>query len=332
MRFSRYAATIVHAVLVTTSLAGVLSCESVLAESKLKALIVTGQGLHGWRDSSSDFQTLLEKSGRFEVKISQSPAPNAKSDNWESWNPVFSDYDVVVLEYSGDEWPERLRTALQDFVHDGGGMFLAHSVVGAFDEWPEYEDMIGIGWNRSSAGARIIYDEEVDDFLYLPRYHGAGAGHGKQHEFAVTARSLEHPIMKDLPPVWMQAQDELYHGMRGPAKDMEILATAFSDASLWGSANHEPVVWTVNYGQGRIVVTVLGHRMADDFQYDPEQHELDHGANGTSAVHSVGFQTLVLRGCEWAATGEVTTRVPAKFPTLESVSVIPPSDVDWRIE
>ena len=130
----------------------------------------------------------------------------------------------------------------------------------------------------------------------------------------------------------MQAQDELYHGMRGPAKDMEILATAFSDASLWGSANHEPVVWTVNYGQGRIVVTVLGHRMADDFHYDPEQHELDHGANGTSAVHSVGFQTLVLRGCEWAATGEVTTRVPAKFPTLESVSVIPPSDVDWRIE
>ena len=330
MRFSKYTALVIWSSFLATTCFGSQSGDSVAADTRLKALIVTGQSRHGWRDSSRDFETMLQKSGRFETHISHSPESGASPEEWQSWRPVFSDYDVVVLEYSGDEWPERLRATLKSFIHDGGGMFLSHSVVGAFDEWPEYEEMIGIGWNGAGDGARIIYDEELGKFLRLPNYHGAGAGHGKQHVFAVSTRSSEHPIMKDLPSVWMQAPDELYHGMRGPANNLMILATAYSDASLWGSANHEPVVWTVNYGQGRVVVTVLGHRMSDDFRYDPDRHELDHGANGAKAVHSVGFQTLVVRGSEWAASGEVTTRVPKNFPTSESESIVPPEKIVWR--
>jgi hypothetical protein len=39
------------------------------------------------------------------------------------------------------------------------------------------------------------------------------------------------------------------------------------------------------------------------------------------AMQCAGFQTLLLRGAEWAATGKVTQKVPDDFPTAEAVSL-----------
>jgi hypothetical protein len=33
------------------------------------------------------------------------------------------------------------------------------------------------------------------------------------------------------------------------------------------------------------------------------------------AMQCTGFQVLLLRGAEWAATGKVTQKIPADFPT-----------------
>jgi hypothetical protein len=44
--------------------------------------------------------------------------------------------------------------------------------------------------------------------------------------------------------------------------------------------------------------------------------------HSADAMKCVGFGTVLLRGCEWAATGAVTlTEVPKDFPTAEAVSV-----------
>ena len=83
------------------------------------------------------------------------------------------------------------------------------------------------------------------------------------------------------------------HTVRGPAEDVRVLATAYSPKTEF----HEPTLWTVTYGQGRIVQTPLGH---DVF-----------------AMRCVGFLTTVCRGIEWAATGKVTQRVPEEFPTAD---------------
>ena len=56
----------------------------------------------------------------------------------------------------------------------------------------------------------------------------------------------------------------------------------------------------LNYGKGRIFHTVLGH-----------------DATGLSCV---GFITTFQRGTEWAATGKVTQKIPAAFPTADTVS------------
>jgi type 1 glutamine amidotransferase len=74
-----------------------------------------------------------------------------------------------------------------------------------------------------------------------------------------------------------------------------VLATAFSDKSIdpKNSGKLEPVVWVAHYGKGRVCENVLGHDVA--------------------AMKSVGFQTLLIRGVEWAATGEVRYAVPKEL-------------------
>ena len=79
---------------------------------------------------------------------------------------------------------------------------------------------------------------------------------------------------------------------------MHILATAYSAKDKGGTGTNEPMAWVIPYGKGRVFTTVLGHVMAGD----------------TGAIQCVGFQTLVARGAEWAATGKVTLPVPKDFP------------------
>src|SRR5262249_7038733 len=101
---------------------------------------------------------------------------------------------------------------------------------------------------------------------------------------------------------WKHAKDELYHGQRGPAAEMHLLATAYSDKSTNGTGEHEPMIWWIPYGKGKVFTTVMGH--------------------GDYSMKCVGFQTVVARGAEWVATDKVTIPVPKDFPTAEkSVSI-----------
>ena len=56
--------------------------------------------------------------------------------------------------------------------------------------------------------------------------------------------------MKGLPPMWMHQGDELY-ALRGPGKNMTVLATAHSDPSNAGTGHDEPQLMALRYGQGR---------------------------------------------------------------------------------
>ena len=106
--------------------------------------------------------------------------------------------------------------------------------------------------------------------------------------------------MKGLPSAWMHATDELYGTLRGPGKNMTVLASAHSDPQNKGTDRDEPMLMVLSYGKGRIFHTVLGH---DPF-----------------ALSCVGFITTFQRGTEWAATGKVTQKVPTSFPTANTVS------------
>jgi type 1 glutamine amidotransferase len=116
-------------------------------------------------------------------------------------------------------------------------------------------------------------------------------------------REPAHPIMAGLPAQWMHAKDELYDRLRGPAQGVTVLASALSTTESKGSGEHEPLLMVLPYGQGRVFHTALGHAL--------------------EAIHCVGFATTLQRGTEWAATGKVTQKVPADFPTADRVSSRP---------
>ncbi|MCH5374244.1 MAG: ThuA domain-containing protein [Planctomycetes bacterium] len=282
----------------TAVLVGLLTVSVSLAAPPHKALLVDGQNGHNWKETSPVLKRLLEETGLFQVDVATSPA---KGQDMSGFKPNFGDYDVVVLNYQGDEWPQETKQAFVDYVKNGGGVLVYHFACAAFPNWPEYNEIIGLGgW-----GGR---NEKDGPYLRLREGKfvrddspGRGGGHGPAQPFKLVIREPNHPITEGLPPEFMHVTDELYGWLRGPAKNLTVLATAFAPKDLGGSGEHEPLLFTVSYGKGRVVQDALGHT--------PEQ------------LKSVAFIVTFQRAAEWAATGKVTQKVPDDFPGPDKASV-----------
>ena len=263
-----------------------------------KTLIITGQDdSHNWEASSSLLKQILDGTDLFSSEIMITPE---KDGDMQTFTPDFSKYDLIVIDYCGEEWTDETNTGFEEYVRNGGGVVIFHSASIAFPDWKEYNEMTGLGgWNeRNEKDGPYIYYTRNE--LVVDTTQGIAGSHGEQHEFEIRTRISDHPVTKDLPVRWMHGSDELYQQLRGPAKNMQVLATAFADTAFGGTGRHEPVLIAVNYYKGRIFHTTLGH--AED--------------ENSPAIHCAGFIVTLQRGAEWAATGNVTQEVPADFPTV----------------
>ncbi len=270
------------------------------AANKLKVLIVDGQNNHKWDITTPVLKDALESSTAFTVEVSTTPQKGSPADAWASWNPTFSDYAVIVSNYNGEPWPQAVRSSFDAYVKGGGGFVSIHAANNSFPEWKEYNQMIGVGgWGgRDEVSGPWLYVK--DGKLFRDTSAGKGGAHGAQHEFIVEIQNSDHPITRGLPKRWLHAKDELYSRLRGPAENVEILATAMSDLT----SQNEPNLMVLSYGQGRVFHTTLGH--ADYSMLDR------------------GFYETLQRGTEWAATGDTkaTAEVPADFPSENKVAII----------
>ncbi|GAA5119612.1 ThuA domain-containing protein [Luteolibacter yonseiensis] len=235
---------------------------------KIGVLLITGQNNHDWVSSTPVIERLLEETGRFDVTVSTTPSPESPKDAWNDWNPAFKNYDVVLSDYNGEIWPDTVKTNFTAYVNDGGRVTLVHAANNAFGGWKEFETMTGLLWRDSNSGDRVYLDENEKP-VRQPKGEGPGAGHGAGHAYQITTRDSQNPIFKDLPKVWMHVADELYHGQRGPAENMRILATAFSSKESGGTGVHEPMIWWIPYGKGRVITLVPGHMGKDQSKPTP---------------------------------------------------------------
>jgi len=269
----------------------------------IKTLIVTGQNNHIWTTSNVAIKQILENSGLFTVDVAISPS---KDQDMSGFKPNFSAYQLVILDYNGDRWPQETDNAFIEYVKKGGGVVLYHAADNAFREWVEFNKILGFGgWEgRTEKDGPYIYLK--DGKLVYDNSPGQGGSHGSQHEYVLNCGNTKHPITKGLPAKWRHAKDELYDRMRGPGIVKDVLFWSYSDPGTGGSGRDELSMFTVNYGKARIFHTTLGHA--------------GNSLEDNTAMQCTGFQVTLLRGAEWAATGKVTQAVPDDFPTETTIT------------
>lgn len=162
----------------------------------------------------------------------------------------------------------------------------------AVTNWPAATRTAYLDFIRSGKGLVVIH-AGASSFYDWPEYQQAGGAswklgetnHGKPHEFTVKIVDATHPITRGLES--FKTTDELWM-KPGVQPGARVLTTA----------EDQPSALVTEFGKGRTFALLLGHSAA--FMATP------------------GFQTLLLRGTEWAATSNVTFAVP-KPPDADAV-------------
>jgi len=237
-------------VLVASLFVPAQSADNPTAAKIKRVLLITGRDVpaHNWRETTPVLRELLEETKQFEVIVSEEPLVLESS--------ALGGYDAILLNYKNWQRPSisnKARENLLAFVKGGKGLVVYHFSVSAFEDWPEYRNLVGRIWTK-------------------------GSGHGPRGPYKVKVVEKDHPITKGTTD--FEADDELYAKLVGDAS-IKVLVEADSE---W-SKQTEPLVWTLNYGKGRVFSIMLGHDV--------------------KACRNPDFVRLLQHGMEWATQTDV---------------------------
>jgi type 1 glutamine amidotransferase len=260
---------------------------------KLKILLVGGLITveHQGRLITARLRELLEATGRFEVVY---------TEEIRNITPEFLEpYDALFIDYDGKFFPteharrfgEQTEKCIYDFVAQGKGIVFYHSTVWVDHDWPdEWRKLLGGYCDMTMGGRRCPKDDHFIEIM-----------------------DPDSPITKDIDAKWMNVFDDLFAPVLiHPEADVHVLASIYDDIEnykvpWWPPAHHPveipdgklenlpgvneyaPCIWTNKYGKGRVFVTSIGH---------------------WEALDRFNFITMLVRGTEWAASGEVTLERP----------------------
>ncbi len=202
----------------------------------LHALILTGHDgpFHDWRATSKALKEVLEKDGRFRVRILDAPEALARED--------LLAYDLIVQNYVNWQRPglsEKAKANLLRYLRAGRGLAVIHFANGAFhyslpaakeSDWPEYRKVVRRVWDHSPGKS----------------------GHDRYGRFTVEIAPQKHPITEGMKS--FDTIDELYYRQAGDLALAPLVTAKSKD-----TGKDEPLAWAYSYDKARIFQTVLGH-------------------------------------------------------------------------
>jgi len=223
--------------------------------AKIPTLLITGDdvGGHPWKETSAATKEILAASGKFDVTVVETLDILGKKDELQKFALIV--YMRYNTKKEKGEPTDEGKANLLDFVKDGKGFVPCHLASASFNKWEEWNKLCGRHW---------VFGK---------------SGHGPRGAFKVKIADKEHPVTKGVEE--FDQDDELYAKLVGEDK-IHVLAEA---DSTW-SKKTEPLLFTLEYGKGRVFHNAFGH---------------DGKACKTPSVAK-----LLVRGCEWAATGKVS--------------------------
>jgi hypothetical protein len=148
---------------------------------------------------------------------------------------------------------DQAKQNLLAFVKGGKGFVVSHLSSASFKEWPEFKNLCGRIWVMGTSG------------------------HGPRAPFKANVKDASHPVSKGVGD--FDVDDELYAKLQGDSP-IRVLVTADSD---W-SKQTEPLVFVLDYGQGRVFHHTFGH--------------------DAKALKNPAIEKILVQGTEWAATGK----------------------------
>jgi len=234
------------------SLSLCIAAEAPSRPALIKVLLISGDDVsaHPWRDISETTREALVAAKKFDVRVCEDPLILESQT-------ALNAYDVIVFTIYSQRMPvlpEQAQQNLLTFVKNGKGFFVQHLASASFPKWEEFGKLCGRKWIMGTSG------------------------HGPRAVFQTKIVDKEHPITAGLDD--FQADDELYAKLQGTG-EIHVLMQADSD---W-SKKTEPLLFTLNYGKGRVVHNAFGH--------------------DRKALLNPSVQRIIARGVEWAATGKV---------------------------
>ena len=191
------------------------------SEGDSLSVLIVGGGMH------HDFERWFNEEDQ--KIISETGASVSYTDKPNEILPELSGLDILYLSNNQPLPDPDLRDAIFEFVEAGNGLLLVHPAVWYnWEDWPEY--------NRDLVG-------------------GGSRSHPPYGEFEVNVTKTDHPLMAGVPGQFT-IKDELYRFEEDPdGTDIHVLANGLEEET----GTEYPVVWTSEYGQGRIVGITLGH-------------------------------------------------------------------------
>lgn len=190
------------------------------------------------------------------------------------------------------------------------------------ENWPEeakraYFDFVhrGKGHVVVHAGSASFPDWEEYGRLTLATWKAGQTSHGPRHKFSVRIDKADHPVTAELEP--FEIEDELWN-RPGLSKGVTVLASSYSAPDKEGTGQWEAAALAGRFDRGRCFTLLLGHDV--------------------EAMKNPGYQALLRRGVEWAATGRVVEKAnPAGQPAWrwesqagKSLALIGPGGILWQ--
>lgn len=203
-----------------------------------RAVVLTGgpDYAHAFVETGPALASIVERTGREIVIVDDpdavasflgDPSVDVLVVNALRWRMLADRYEPWRDEWAYHTSP-RTRSAIADFVRHGGGLVGNHTAPICFDDWPEWADVMGGGW---------VWDV---------------SSHPPLGHVSATIVDPDHPVTRGVSPTFT-LDDEVYGDLE--LHDVNVLATARRTPD----DRDQPVVWTHQFGSGRVAYVCFGH-------------------------------------------------------------------------